>query len=260
MRKPRKDPKAAADAAEARSKTKGKAKPAAKQKEGRAVTAARKNPDVDIEARALFLQHLPKIAELKTKLNTANANLRNAYKTAKSDGFLKDDFEIAFQMQGDGGEKARKAAIARQLTIAKWLGCDLGNQLDLFVEDERVPAADRAYEEGVTDCLQNIAAKPSYAPDTEQYRRYMAGFHDTTAKMVNGKGGIGKLHPAVEEDVKETAAQKAKTEAQKTADAKAFDGTGGEKLKPEDVTSGTPMTRADLKKQQAATQGNDLKH
>ena len=64
------------------------------------------NSPVNEEDRALFLNHLPKIGELKAKLNTANANLRNAYKTAKADGFLKGDFDVAFQIQGADGEKA----------------------------------------------------------------------------------------------------------------------------------------------------------
>lgn len=228
-------------------------KPAAKKKPDTLKAGPKFNSPVNEEDRALFLNHLPKIAELKAKLNTANANLRNAYKTAKSDGFLKDDFEIAFQMQADGGEKNRKAAIARQLTIAKWLGCDLGAQLDMFVADERVPAADRAYEEGVTDCMQNVAAKPNYAPDTEQYRRYMAGFHDTTEKMV--KKGIKKLHPAVEADAKDVAAAKVKTAKQRGDDEKVFD----KDAKP--PTSGTPVSREDYKKMQAQTDGaGDLKH
>lgn len=246
MRKPKKDPKVAADAAEARSKNKG----VAKKKEGPAVAAARKNPEVDQEARALFLNHLPKIAELKKKLNTANSNLRNAYKTAKADGFLKDDFEIAFQMQGDGGEKARKAAIARQLTIAKWLGCDLGSQLDLFVEPERVPAVERAYEEGQVDAMSNKPAKPSYDPSTPQHAQYMQGFHDATEKAV--KKGIGRLHPAVEADTKEVAAQKVKTAKQKGDDEKAFEA-------PEQ-TSGVAMTRSQLKEMQAKSDGDNLKH
>lgn len=245
MRKPRVDPKTAADAAEARSKTKDKATP--KKKAGPAVEAARKNPDVDVEARALFLQHLPKIAELKTKLNTANANLRNAYKTAKSDGFLQADFDVAFKLQGDGGEKAKKAAIARELTIAKWLGCDLGSQLDMFVEDARVPAADRAYEEGQTDSMSAKTAKTDYAPETEQYRRYMAGYHDATEARL--KKGIKKLDPAVEADTKETAATKTKIAKQKGDDEKVFD----KNATP--PTSGTPVTRSEFKEMQAKADG-----
>lgn len=241
MAKPKKDPKAAADAAEARSKTAKKAKTAAAPKKASpAVAAAAKSPDTDKEAKALFLQALPKIADLKTKLNTANANLRNAYKTAKADGFLKSDFDEAFEIQGAEGEKKKKAAIARSLTIAKWLGCDLGAQLDLFVQDSRVPAADRAYEEGQTASMKGESAKPPYDPSTEQHRRYMAGYHDDQEQRI--KGGIGKLHPAVAEDVKEVAAAKAKTEGQKAEDAKVF----------EVPTSGIPMTRSQHKAMQAA--------
>ena len=238
----KKDPKAAADAAEARSKSKKNAKAstvAAPKKVSPAVAAAAKSPDTDKEAKALFLQALPKIADLKAKLNTATANLRNAYKTAKSDGFLKSDFDEAFEIQGAEGEKKKKAAIARSLTIAKWLGCDLGSQLDLFVQDARVPAADRAYEEGQAASMKGESAKPPYDPSTEQHRRYMAGYHDDQEQRI--KGGIKKLHPAVAEDVKETAATKAKVEGQKADDAKAF----------EAPTSGIPMTRAQFKAQQA---------
>ena len=116
-RKPKTDPKKAADAAEARSKNAKKADTVkAKAKASPAVAAAEKGPDTDQEAKALFLRALPKIAELKAKLNTANANLRNAYKAAKADGFLKKDFDVAFEIQGAEGEKAKKAAIARELT------------------------------------------------------------------------------------------------------------------------------------------------
>jgi hypothetical protein len=221
-RKPRKDPKAAADDAAARSKTKKTAQTTkAPAKASPAVAAARTSPDTDKEAKALFLQALPKIADLKAKLNTANANLRNAYKAAKADGFLKKDFDTAFQIQGADGEKAKKAAIARELTIAKWLGCDLGSQLDLFVEDTRVPAADRAFEEGQAASMKGETAKPDYHPSTEQYRQFMAGYHaDQEQRLTKG---ITKLDPAVEADVKDTAAQKTEIAAQKGADEKAFD-------------------------------------
>lgn len=190
---PKKSPKEAADAAEARSKTKKTSKTtAAPKKAGPAVAAAKSNPDTDLEAKALFLQALPKIADLKAKIASATANLRNAYKTAKADGFLKSDFDVAFQMQGAEGEKAKKAAIARELTIAKWLGCDLGSQLDLFVEPSRVPAADRAFEEGQTASMTGKPLKCDYHETTEQYRQFCAGFasHQETLQA-----GFKKLEP-----------------------------------------------------------------
>lgn len=222
-------------------------KPAAAKK-GPKVKATKFNSPVNEEDRALFLNHLPKIADLKAKLNTANANLRNAYKTAKADGFLKEDFETAFQIQGADGEKARKAAIARQLTIAKWLGCDLGAQLDLFVEDERVPAEDRAFEEGKVDAMSNKAAKPSYDPSTPQHARYMEGFHAATEALV--KTGIAKLHPEVQKDEAAKAAKKSQREAEQAKDGAAFDAP---------QTAGVAMTRSELKEMQAKASG-DLKH
>lgn len=223
--------------------TKAKEKKAAAKP---AKTAPRFNSPINEEDRALFLNHLPKIGELKAKLNTANANLRNAYKTAKADGFLKGDFDTAFQIQGADGEKAKKAAIARDLTIAKWLGCDLGSQLDLFVEDERVPASDRAFEEGKAASMQNLPAKPSYDPGTAQYRQYMAGFHEHQATLAKG---IKPTNPAVKADVKATAEAKAKVDDQKAVDAQAFDGKS--------PTSGTPISREDYKRQQAQSDGTD---
>lgn len=235
-RKPTKDPKKAADDAAARSKTAPKAKTTkAAAKPSPEVAATEKGPDTDQEAKALFLRALPKIADLKAKLNTANANLRNAYKAAKADGFLKKDFDVAFEIQGAEGEKAKKAAIARELTIAKWLGCDLGVQLDLFLEPTRVPAADRAFEEGQAASMQNKAAKPPYDPSTEQYRKYMAGFHEHQATLAKG---IKKLDPAVKEDVKATAEAKAKTDQQRAQDEKAFGGGS--------PASGVAMTRSEF--------------
>jgi hypothetical protein len=239
-RKTKTDPKTAADAAEARSKGRKTAETTkAPSKPEPAVAAAKKNPDVDTEAKALFLRALPKIADLKAKLNSANANLRNAYKQAKSDGFLKGDFDVAFQIQGADGEKAKKAAIARELTIAKWLGCDLGSQLDMFIEDARVPAVDRAYEQGQAASMKNEAAKPSYDPSTEQYRQYMAGFHEHQATLAKG---IKPTNPAVKDDVKATALAMATVDQQKAQDEKVF----------ETPVSGVALTRAQYEANKAA--------
>ena len=202
--------------------------------------------DTDEQNRALFLHHLPKIDDLKGKVATATANLRNAYKTAKADGFLKEDFEIAFEIRDAEGEKKRKAAIARSLQIARWLGCDLGAQLDLFTQDERVPAEDRAYEEGKTDSMLGKSAKPSYDPSLPQHAQYMQGYHDATESRI--KSGITKLHPEVQKDQDDKATKKAQREAEQAADAEAFDA-------PKPI-SGVAMTREEYKRQQAAAQGD----
>lgn len=201
--------------------------------------------DTDEQNRALFLHHLPKVSSLKEAVAKATASLRNAYKTAKADGFLKSDFDIAFDIQQADGEKKRKALIARNLQIAKWLGCDLGAQLDMFESATvtGVPAEDRAYEQGKTDSLLGKTANPSYDPSLPQHARYMEGYHAATEARVNA--GITKLHPEVQKDEADKAAKKAQRKAEQDADAKAFDAP----------SSGVAMTREEYKRQQAAKDG-----
>lgn len=205
-------------------------------------TPARVNNDD--QERALFLHHLPKIADKKALLTKISGELRVLYKTAKADGFTKKDFDTAFVIQGAEGEKAKKAAIARELKIAQWLGCaDLGAQLDMFERDAGVPAVDRAYEEGKTDSMLGKSASPSYDPSLPQHKRYMEGYHDATEARV--KAGITKLHPEVQKDEADKAAKKKKREEDQAKDAQAFDAP----------SSGVAMTRSEFKQQQAARDG-----
>ena len=97
--------------------------------------AVRKNGPVNEESKALFLNHhLPAIAKFREQMERSKANLRNGYKSAKKDGFLQRDFDTAFKLRTETGEKEIKALIARDGTIAKWLGYGLGKQLDLFLQ------------------------------------------------------------------------------------------------------------------------------
>jgi len=97
--------------------------------------AVRKNGPANEESKALFLNHhLPAIAKFKEQMERSKANLRNGYKSAKKDGFLQRDFDTAFKLRTETGEKEIKALIARDGTIAKWLGYGLGKQLDLFLQ------------------------------------------------------------------------------------------------------------------------------
>jgi hypothetical protein len=201
----------------------------------------------DPEAKALFLQHLPKIKDLMAKAATANANLRNVYKSALAQGgFEKADFTYAIEVETAEAEAKARAKIARRLTIARYMGSDLGAQLELFLEPDRTPAADRAYHEGQTASMKGESARPDYAPETEQYRQWMAGYNDDQAKRI--KKGIKPLTDADKEVAADQAAArsaKAKADKQKAADAKEF-----EKPAAEPVTSGQPMSRAEFLAQQ----------
>lgn len=245
---------AAADRAEARAGTRPKAEPIAPE--------AKSNDDW--EEKALFLNHLPIIKSLRAALNTATANLRNGYKRAKAEGgFKKIDFDVAIAMETAEKEAKEKAKIARALQIAKYMGSALGNQLDMFLEPEpdRTPLADRAFEEGESDAMQNIPARPSYDPSTEAYRRYLDGFHSVSERRI--KEGMGTLHPEVEADEIEKARQKAEREALQARDAAAFeeyDAEAAGEPEAETQSSGTPMTRAQFRAQQEALKAAGTKH
>jgi hypothetical protein len=158
-------------------------KPKAQKKD----IAVRRGDRVNEESKALFLDHhLPKIVSAKERAATAQANLRNAYKSAKADGFLQRDFDTAFLLKTQLGEKRIKEIIARDMTIAKWLGYSLGKQLDLFVQEDEHDLEAQAYFDGEEASRSNQAAAPLYAPGTPGYEAYMRGFHEHQEQLARG--------------------------------------------------------------------------
>jgi hypothetical protein len=159
-----------------------------------AVRRRRGSNKVNEESKALFLDHhLPKIARLRDVVATATANLRNGYKTANADGFLKRDFDVAFRLKGQLGEKEIKAQIARDMTIAKWLGFAIGKQLDLFLDADDHDVEGQAYSEGEEASRENRPAEPIYAPGTPGFDAYMRGFHDHQEEMAQGIKKAGSV-------------------------------------------------------------------
>lgn len=212
------------------------------------------NSEINAEEKALFLRHRPVIEAQIKKVNTAVSDLRKLYKTAKAEGgFTKADFDYARALETKEAEEKTRAKIARNLTIAKYVGSDLGAQLDMFLEPSRVPAVDRAAEEGQRDSMENKAAAPPYDPSTPQHRAYMDAYHADQEKRI--KGGIKPLEAAEEvaEDSKKKTETKLITKAQKEADAKAFEeAEAAKKAAPPTPKSGVPMTRSEFNAQRAA--------
>src|SRR6516165_1734941 len=152
--------------------------------------AVRKNGPANEESKALFLNHhLPAIAKFKEQMERSKANLRNGYKSAKRDGFLQRDFDTAFKLRTETGEKEIKALIARDGTIAKWLGYGLGKQLDMFLEadqkdqDRKESFEQQAYSDGEQDSRSNRPASPLYA-GSPGYDAYMQGYQDHQATIM----------------------------------------------------------------------------
>jgi len=127
----------------------------------------------DDNQHALFLHHFNKIKALREKLATTNADLRNALKTAKAEGFLKGDFDTATAL---GKDKAGEieAQRKREDRIARWLGIPLGTQGELFVAPSQ---REKAFAEGKNDGIQGKPMKPPYSPGTEGWEGWTEGWH-----------------------------------------------------------------------------------
>lgn len=149
------------------------------------------NSGIDPEQQALFLTHKSAYQRVLEKFKKAQADVRNVGKTIKADGFTLRQVKLAVDLDEPEGEAVLKMAIANDLLVARWMNCDVGQQMDMFMEPSRVPAADRAYSEGQKCSMENRAAVPPYDPSTQQHARFMAGFHDHQASII--QKGIKKL-------------------------------------------------------------------
>jgi hypothetical protein len=184
-----------------------------KEKPAPSTTAGSNTMDPD--ARALFLADKARYAKLKDAASKAAQALRAHGKVIKSDGFTVRQIQLAIQLETPEGEAEFRSLIANDLLAAQYAGAAIGSQLSLFLEPDRTPSVDMAFDEGTKDCLEGKAAKPGYDPSTEQHRWYMEGYHAETERRV--KAGIGsdvKPNPTRAE-VLQAARDKQATEADK---------------------------------------------
>lgn len=174
--------------------TKKAAKPKT-EKKPRKVRGAKPEPSttaggntLDPDTRALFLKNKADYATALGKLSKAQSAVRLIGKTIKSDGFTMRQIKLAIQLETPEGEAEFKSLIANDLLAAQYAGASVGSQLQLFLEPDRTPAVDMAFDEGVRDSIEGKTAKPGYSPETEQARRYLEGYHQETERRV--KSGI----------------------------------------------------------------------
>lgn len=171
---------------------------------------------MDPDKRALFLKDKSDYAAAMVKLGKAQATVRALGKVIKADGFTMRQIKLAIQLETPEGEAEFKSLIANDLLAAQYAGAPIGSQLSLFVEPDRTPAVDMAYDEGVKDSMEGKTCNPGYAPDTEQARRYIEGYHaDTDRRIKENIGSDVKPNPSRAEVL---AAAREKNEQQAEAD------------------------------------------
>jgi len=145
------------------------------------------------QQRALFLQHKDRRRKLLEVLQTANSEVRNHLKVVKADGFTKEQLDIALKLDTPAGEEAVRMKITQTLQAARYVGSEIGAQMELFTQPDVTPAVDRAYDEGKQASMENKRAEPPYHPSTEQYRKFMSGYHDHQATLVPGTQNGGDV-------------------------------------------------------------------
>lgn len=136
----------------------------------------------DEQRQVLWFSAKRRIMSLKAAMASTNSELRLEFKKLKADlGFLRSDVEYALGLEDDDAEETHR----RRMTIARWEQHPIGLQADMFPVD-RTPAVDRAYADGKRAGLAGERAEPQWHETTEQYQRYMEGFHEGNAVLAQG--------------------------------------------------------------------------
>jgi len=138
----------------------------------------------EAEKRELFLKDLASYQKSLGHKKAADADLLAVGKRIKADGFTLAQIKTAIELDDPEGEVAVRQRVLNTLQAARWVGSDVGEQMEMFSEPSRTPIVYRAYEEGQRAAMENKPAKPQFEPHTAAYRGYMKGFHDHTAKLV----------------------------------------------------------------------------
>lgn len=154
------------------------------------------NPTADA-VRASFLQHRGLWASAMAKMKVAEKHLKDVVAAAKSDGFLKKEFQIADALTASPKKEAKIVGeVTTRLRVARWIGHALGKQLDLFENPDAIasarPPADAAFDDGKQAALEGrTATPPDHFAAQELSQRWLAGYHEAQEGMV--KAGIKPL-------------------------------------------------------------------
>ena len=148
-------------------------------------------PSADPKLRELARHHRDKYVKLKEALGKAQANLRLLGKEIKQDGLSLRQIKLMVELSTPEGEAAWRMSIANDLIAAQYQGAAIGQQLALFLEPDRTPAVDIAYDQGVQASMDGKTAHPPYDPSTPQHAKFMEGYHAETERRL--KAGIKQL-------------------------------------------------------------------
>lgn len=142
---------------------------------------------VDRDTQNLARVHRDKYVALRAAQLKAGAAMKNLGKVIKADGLTMRQIKLMVDLSTPEGEAAFKANVANDLLAAQWQGAAIGAQLQLFMEPDRTPSVDIAYESGVQDSMDGKSAVSPYDPSLPQTQAYLKGHaDDQERRMKNG--------------------------------------------------------------------------
>jgi hypothetical protein len=154
-------------------KSKAKANGAAK---GRKKTDKARKPTAaelsDTERQRLLLQHKRKLKPLLLAESAAKDAVRKLYELAKKEGVTKKELEIALLLETDEGTEKVKLQMQRFLDVDRWMGKEIGTQLDMFPKQS---TAEKNFDNGKRAALNDEPARPPSTLSQDGQQQWLAG-------------------------------------------------------------------------------------
>jgi ribosome modulation factor len=129
------------------------------------------------EAKALKYHHFHAISAQKEKVETEQAEYKRLRKLAKADTIVLSDIDFMMKCAEIDDPSILTDRAKREVEIMQWFALPVQFQPDLFGQDNREPAVDRAGREGEAAGFAAKAAEPPYDVSSEQGQAWMAGWH-----------------------------------------------------------------------------------
>lgn len=163
----------------------------------KAAAAGGNEPKADPKMRELARHHRDTYITRKAALTKAQRAMQALGKEVKADGLTMRQIKLMVELSTPEGEAAWRMTVANDLIAAQYQGAAIGQQLALFLEPDRTPSVDIAYDEGVQDSMDGKTAKSPYDPSLPQTQSYLKGYHDETERRI--KAGIKPTEPGYPE-------------------------------------------------------------
>lgn len=159
----------------------------------------------DDQLYSLTEQHRQKYETILEAKKKGDKALIDYGKIIKSDLGAKglQDIKDLIALDTPEGEAAMKAEMVRQARVMRWMNIPIGTQGGLFVDADRMPITERAFNEGKRQGLAGESCDNKHHHTTEAHRAHNDGYAE--GQTTKATKGFSKLDPADAADLKKSA-------------------------------------------------------